>query len=298
MMHKIYTKLVLACLLLVAPITLVAQTLKNVQSAFDLHQNTFQEKLFVHTDKEQYLTGELMWFKIYNVDAATNLPADLSKVAYIEVLDLTNQPIVQAKISLKNGVGSGSVYIPLSAVNGNFKVRAYTNWMQNFGTNHFFEKQITIFNPLSDPEKTAKVAAKHDLQFFAEGGDLIEGVANNIGFKAVNASGLGVAMKGVVINQKNDTVARFQTLKYGIGQFRFTPQANHTYKAIASTDQKEIVIKELPAAKKQGYALFLEENESLTLTVSSTVNTQNLSLFVHQNNKTTSACILKDQAKT
>ncbi len=287
-MHRIYTKLVLVCLILAAPTMLVAQTLKNIQSAFESHQSTFQEKLFVHTDKEQYVTGELMWFKLYNVDAFTNLPADLSKVAYVEVLDNTNQPILQAKISLKNGVGSGSVYIPLTAINGNFKLRAYTNWMQNFGPNHFFEKQITIVNPLNDPEKIAKNTAKHDLQFFAEGGDLIEGVTNNVGFKAVNANGLGIALKGVIINQKNDTVARFQTLRYGIGQFKFTPLVNQTYKAIASTDRKEIIIKDLPVIKKQGYALWLDEkdNDDLTLTVSSNFNSQNVSLFVYQGKKT------------
>ncbi|SFH11920.1 hypothetical protein [Pedobacter insulae] len=288
-MNRIHRKLIFICLLLTATTALKAQQAQQVQNAFDAYyQNTFQEKIFVHTDKEQYITGELMWFKIYNVDAFTNLTSDLSKVAYIEVLDRTNQPIVQAKIAIKDGIGSGSVYIPLTAVNGNFKLRAYTNWMQNFGPNHFFEKQITIINPLSDPEKPATTAANNDLQFFAEGGDLIEGVANNMGFKAVNAGGLGIAIKGVVINQKNDTVARFQTLKYGIGQFRFTPVANHTYKAIASTDQKEIIIKDLPTAKKQGYALLLEEkeNESLTLTVNSNFSAQNVSLFIHQGNKT------------
>lgn len=291
-MYRIYIKLIFACFLLVAPSILKAQQVKNVQNAFEAyHQDAFQEKIFVHTDKEQYLTGELMWFKIYNVDAFTNLTADLSKVAYIELLDNTNQPIVQAKISLKKGVGSGSVYIPLTAVNGNFKLRAYTNWMQNFGTNHFFEKQVTIINPLNDPEKIAKNLAKNDIQFFAEGGDLIEGVANNMGFKAVSADGTGIAVKGVIINQKNDTVARFQTLKYGIGQFKFTPLVNNTYKAIASTNQKEILIKELPIAKKQGYALFLEdnENETLTLTVNSSFNSQNIGLFVHHSNKTTLA---------
>lgn len=274
MMNKLYTKLIFVCFLLVAPMVLSAQSV-------------FQEKIFVHTDKEHYLTGELLWFKIYNVDASTNLPADLSKVAYVEVLDYTNQPIVQAKISLKNGKGSGSVYIPLTAVNGNYKLRAYTNWMQNFGTSHFFEKQITIINPLNNPEKIAKATGNQDVQFFAEGGDLVEGVANNVGFKAVNASGKGIAIKGVIINQKNDTVARFQTLKYGIGQFRFTPLANHTYKAIASTVRKEIMIKELPNAKKQGYALFLEEKENgvLSLTVSSNFNTQNITLSVHQGNQ-------------
>ncbi|HUB61177.1 MAG TPA: hypothetical protein VL978_10765, partial [Puia sp.] len=46
-----------------------------------------QEKIFVHTDKEFYLAGEICWFKFYMVDASLNRPLDLSKVGYLEVVD-------------------------------------------------------------------------------------------------------------------------------------------------------------------------------------------------------------------
>lgn len=281
-------KRVLICFLLLAPIVLKAQVLKNIQGAFNAyHQNAFQEKIFVHTDKEQYLTGELLWFKMYTVDAFTNLPTDLSKVAYVEILDQTNQPIVQTKISLKNGSGNGSLYLPLTALNGAYKFRAYTAWMQNFGPDHFFEKQITLVNPRNAPEKTKKAANTADLQFFAEGGDMVEGISSNIGFKAIAPDGKGITVKGVVINQKNDTVARFQSLKFGIGQFKFTPLSNQTYKVIATTDTKEIIIKDLPAAKKLGYTLFLEEQQNglLNLAVGTNLPVGNVYVVVHQGNK-------------
>ena len=47
----------------------------------------FQEKLFLHTDKEFYTAGEILWFKIYAVDGAFHKPSEFSKIAYIEVLD-------------------------------------------------------------------------------------------------------------------------------------------------------------------------------------------------------------------
>jgi hypothetical protein len=288
MMNRIF----LACLLAVTQLTLKAQVLKKVQSTFDAyHQNTFQEKLFIHTDKELYLTGELLWFKIYNVDALTNKAVDLSKVAYVEILDQNNQPVVQAKIALKNGSGNGSVYIPLTLLNGTYKLRAYTNWMQNFGADHYFEKQLTLINPLNSPEKPKKTKVDQELLFFPEGGDLVEGIACNIGFKALGADGKGLDIKGVIINQKNDTVARFQSLKFGIGRFTFTPEPNNTYKAIAGITKKEILIKELPIAKKQGYAISLvdDANASLTLNIGTNLNVQNVYLFVHDGGKTTIA---------
>ncbi len=43
-------------------------------------KNNYQEKMYVHTDKAVYITGEICWFKIYNVDAYNHEPAGLSKV--------------------------------------------------------------------------------------------------------------------------------------------------------------------------------------------------------------------------
>jgi hypothetical protein len=49
------------------------------------HTTTLQEKMYVHTDKSTYVAGEIIWFKLYNVDAAQHTPLQLSKVAYVDV---------------------------------------------------------------------------------------------------------------------------------------------------------------------------------------------------------------------
>src|SRR5687768_14185342 len=65
------------------------------------------EKAFLHTDKESYVAGELLWFKLYLVDAATLRPSEASTVAYVELLDTSGRPVLQAKIPVVNGGGSG-----------------------------------------------------------------------------------------------------------------------------------------------------------------------------------------------
>ncbi len=90
-----------------------AQSLQGIRDKFETYsRNSLQEKLFVHTDRANYFTGELLWFKIYAVDGIYNKPADLSKVAYVEILDDKQIPVMQAKIPLVNGSGSGSIFIP------------------------------------------------------------------------------------------------------------------------------------------------------------------------------------------
>ena len=41
-----------------------------IQNQFDLYRkNNLEEKIFIHTDKNIYMPGEICWFNIYNVDA-------------------------------------------------------------------------------------------------------------------------------------------------------------------------------------------------------------------------------------
>ncbi|MCH5684913.1 hypothetical protein LWM68_12070 [Niabella sp. W65] len=80
----------------------IAKLLQNYSDS------TLTEKLFVHTDKEYYLSGELVWFKIYAVDGATNRPLSFSKICYVEILDTANKPVLQAKIAMNGATGNGS----------------------------------------------------------------------------------------------------------------------------------------------------------------------------------------------
>ena len=99
---------------------------------------SIQEKIYVSTDKNFYVTGEVMWFRIFVVDAVFNKPLDLSKVAYAEILTPDMKQIAQGKVELSNGGGNGSFLLSASLNSGNYILRAYTNWMKNFSADYFF----------------------------------------------------------------------------------------------------------------------------------------------------------------
>jgi len=261
------------------------QVIQEVQNSYNLYkQSALQEKIFVHTDKNVYLAGELLWFKVYCVDGNDNKPIDLSKVVYVDVLDNSQNRLLEAKIVMKNGSGSGSLYVPVTISNGNYKLRAYTSWMKNFSPDFFFEKQITFLNPLKSPETAVKgVAPTYDIQFFPEGGNLVAGIKSKVGFKAVAQNGSGVDIRGIVTNANNDTVARFKSLKFGMGSFSFTPAAAESYKAIITVGNGSPVTRNLPQVNSQGYVMTLTSNGN-TLNVSVATNENgggNVYLFVH-----------------
>jgi hypothetical protein len=228
-------------------ITAISNKLKAYTAA------TLQEKLFVHSDKDFYMTGELVWFKIYVTDALQHRPLQMSKVCYVELLAKDNRPVLQAKIALTDATGNGSFQLPYSVNSGNYLLRAYTSWMKNQGPDYFFEKNITVVNALRQPDwPLPNASAGYDLQFFPEGGNLVNGLISRVGFRLVNASGKGVACNGAIVNNNNDTVARFSTLRFGMGHFDLRVERSQQYKAVVRTAAGEMISQPLPAALPSG----------------------------------------------
>jgi hypothetical protein len=255
-----------------------------LQNFVQYHNQVLQEKIFVHTDCSDYLAGETIWFKLYAVDGAHHKPLDFSRIAYLELLDKENKPVLQAKVALENGFGNGSFYLPLSLQSGNYRMRAYTAWMKNFSPDFYFEKAITLVNTFTNPDLGPLAeTASLDVQFFPEGGDLVSGIQSKVAFKAVDKNGKGVAVKGAVIKETGDTVALIEPLKFGMGHFYFKPEAGVTYKAVVSLGNDSLQTFALPAARQQGYTLHVDDTggEQLNIIVRSTFPDESILLFIH-----------------
>ena len=259
------------------------QNLNDIQAAFHQYNNSsLTEKVFAHTDKGFYLAGEIVWFKLYVVNGDDNKPINLSKVAYVEIMDKDQKSVLQGKIALDSGTGNGSLYIPLSFNTGVYKLRAYTHWMKNFDAGYYFEKPITIVNSVKNPGKQTTLPRNYDVQFFPEGGNLVQGIQSKVAFKIVDRSGKGVDFRGSVVSKSNDTVVTFQPLKFGIGNFVFTPEGGDSYRAIVKLPDTTIT-RELPAPLGQGYVLKVNSTGSqLHLSVTTNIKSADVVyLFVH-----------------
>lgn len=252
-------------------------------------ENNFQEKIYVHTDKNAYLAGEILWLKVYNVEAYTNLPCNVSKVAYVEVLDKENKPVLQTKIALAKNGGSGSLYLPATLISGNYTLRAYTAWMKNFDPGFFFHKEISILNTLKDEPVSAKALTKkqYAVRFFPEGGNLVYGLKSKVAFRAVDSDGRSFTFSGAIVNATNDTIVRFQPYKFGIGSFWFTPVDGQSYKAVIIRDNEKQNLN-LPEIYTNGVVLTLKHETGPVLKVdveAKIANESAYTLVVHSGRK-------------
>jgi hypothetical protein len=108
-----------------------------------------REEIYVHTDRQEYVAGENIWFDVYLFDRQTAKTSGSDKIAYFEILNPVNNPVVQKRISLANGFGPGQIVLPDTISSGIYTLRAYTSWMKNFLPDNCFSKKLTIHNPLN-----------------------------------------------------------------------------------------------------------------------------------------------------
>ena len=251
--------------------------------AYAPHSNGAYEKIYVHTDKEFYMPGEIMWFKVYVVDALSLRPSDISHVAYIDVLNGDNASVLQTKVELGvSKANNGSLYIPNDMPSGIYRVTAYTHLMKNLGPESFYTKQITLQNPFLDGDQIVREEGirDHVLRLYPESGVLLDGVATRIGYKLVGNNGKGTRFEALVLENDSVEVARVTANQYGMGSFSFTPKLGKQYTMRAAVERGDTVNASFPAIEKEGYLFNVLNNEKsrLDIAISASQNYANKSV--------------------
>jgi hypothetical protein len=107
-----------------------------------------------------------------------------------------------------------------------------------------------------------------DVQFFPEGGELVEGIRSKIGVKAINSFGQGENLEGTVVDGSGRIITRFRAAYLGLGSFTFKPEPGTTYLAkLKFEDGSERTIP-LPKARTSGYVLAVDNMEAEQVYVS------------------------------
>ena len=104
------------------------------------------EKIHLHLDKPYYAIGDDIWFKAYLTDSRTSGPSTISNILYVELIDENDSLKSQLKLPIANGITWGDFKLSDTLTEGNYRIRAYTQWMRNAGTDFFFDKTIKIGN--------------------------------------------------------------------------------------------------------------------------------------------------------
>jgi hypothetical protein len=130
---------------------------RNFQN--DKAYSTFlPEFIAIHSNKRNYKLGESIWFKTYQYYEEPVPNEEKSGVIYVDLFNADRKLIDSKIIKSVNGNGWGEFKIPDSVMKGQYCLRAYTTFMQNFGDSLQSTQEILIddnYNsPLLNEEKT------------------------------------------------------------------------------------------------------------------------------------------------
>lgn len=117
-----------------------------IESPTMIKLKPLEEKVFVHTDKGYYYPGEVMWLKAFLNYRDPQRMDTLSHVLYVELVD-PNKKIVESKtLFVDGGSGDGAMELPAHLPAGMYSLRAYTQWMLNYGQATMFTRSIPVVN--------------------------------------------------------------------------------------------------------------------------------------------------------
>ncbi|GAB3934778.1 carboxypeptidase-like regulatory domain-containing protein [Mucilaginibacter myungsuensis] len=177
----------------IAPILLIALTaiafkykndqLEKLFSRLERFNKEYpQEKVHLQLDKPYYSVGEDIWLKAYVVNAERNVLSDQSKILYVDLLDDRDSVKQTLLLPLANGLADANIHLNDSLLStGKYHLFAYSKWMNNFGSESFFRKDISIVNAL-------RGAVSGDMQYKAVVNDKGKTITSEILFKDENGS--------------------------------------------------------------------------------------------------------------
>ncbi len=239
------------------------------------------EKVFLHLDKSEYTIGETIWMKSYLVAGAGHIPSPFSQNVYVELINEKDEVSKRLTLRSEEGLANASLALTRELQPGFYYLRAYTNWMKNQGEEFFFKKKIKVHS-LKVNEVIAKETSnqKVQLQFFPEGGDLVNGVTSKVAFEVTGVNESNFPISGKVYGKDQKEVIAFTTKHEGKGVFTMLPSGDGYYAKLDGSDDRH----DLPKVRPEGVTLSVTEQTSDYMGIAlktATPGAENYYLMVH-----------------
>lgn len=220
---------------------------------------TWREQLLFHFDNHVLEEDTPLFFKAYTLTGPNKIRATLSKVLKVELLDEENAIIKTQYHKIVSGMAEGSIIMPKKLKDGQYTLRAYTRWMQNYGEDAFFQQRFLVSSQNIKPEEDRQ-SEDILISFYPEGGTLVHGLKNRLVVKATGSANRPVEIEGVIVDGSGDEVAVLTDHDKGLASTFLSPVNDEPYYLMTKSGKKYL----LPQIAKEGAVLNinnLDENK-------------------------------------
>jgi hypothetical protein len=261
-----------------------------VIDSFEDYAEAPRETVYVHLNKTTYIKGEMIGFSAYVFDAASKELSFSTTNLYCVISDKDDKIVKSGLFLVKRGVVSNVFETDSLFTSGEYKFKAYTNWMRNFKEKNFFSQTLRVIDTDIEKEeaKTKNEVTLLDIQALPEGGHLLEGVSNTLGIIVKDQFGKGISdIEGSIIDDTNQNVGSFKLDSNGIGKTLITPLENKNYSISFNYGYKDYK-SPISKAKSNGIALALKStNDKIIVSLITNLKTlpnihnKNYTLAIH-----------------
>ena len=159
-----------------------------------------QDFIYLFPSKEIAETGEDLFFKAYLLNRQTMALSDKSRTLYLEIRSERDSLVWSEKYPLVGGRGDGHIYIGENWPLGEYFLEGYAKTsFSSDSTEALRPRRIRVVDRVNRMEEITaraimqdsldRATARHRFNLFPEGGDLVEGVASVVAFKATYGNG-------------------------------------------------------------------------------------------------------------
>ena len=110
------------------------QTPEEVLESPAIRLNKLREKAWLTTNKPYFYPGETVWMGGKMLYQDQNVADSLSRVLYVDLINTAAEIVQSATFPIEQGKISGGLDLAADFPPGDYALRAYTHWNQNFGT--------------------------------------------------------------------------------------------------------------------------------------------------------------------
>lgn len=139
----------LGMLFLIAAMTpsqsLIPDDLRQLLRSMSIWQEERPEdKVYIQMDRPFYKPGETLWFTAYVRNGASMKPSRMSDIVHVELLDPKGAVAQSHQLIVRDGKAEGDFQLTTESPGGMYKVKAYTEWMNNEEDPAIFQKDIQV----------------------------------------------------------------------------------------------------------------------------------------------------------
>ena len=192
----------------------------QVADFFRYHQATVQEKLYITTDRPYYQAGDTLWFRGTLASADRLSYVVKSNYIIVELLNAADRVVMRRKVLREGLCFDHCLPLPGELRTGEYTLRAYTVWMQNFPTDFIFSQKLTVINPAEPASEDVRINPDFSVQFFPEGGNLLVGQTQTVAFKAEGNNGFPIPVRMVIRDAEGREILSVRSSHDGMGSFR------------------------------------------------------------------------------